>query len=98
MAVLMSMAICAVRNWLAHVDRVVRYQDRTRTCSDVGEPLDDIVEDGREEDPEEGHAEHPAEDGRPQRPTHLSSCALGEDERHDSEDEGERGHHDRTEP
>ena len=36
----------------------------------VVEPLDHEVEDGRQEDPEEGDAEHPAEHGRTERPPH----------------------------
>ena len=62
------------------------------------EPLDDVVEHRREEDAEERHAEHAAEDRRAQRPAHLGAGPLGEHQRHDAEDEGERGHQDRPQP
>ena len=42
------------------------------------EPLDDVVEHRREEDAEERHAEHPAEDRRAQRSPHLGAGPLGD--------------------
>ena len=44
-------------------------------------PLDHVVEHRREEDAEGGHAEHPVEDGRAQRPPHLRPGPFGEDAR-----------------
>src|SRR4051812_24001975 len=64
----------------------------------AGEPLDDVEEDGRQEDAEGGHAEHAAEDGQAQGSPHLGAGALGQDERDDAGDERERRHQDRPEP
>ena len=41
----------------------------------VAHPLDHVVEHRRQEDAEERHAEHAAEDGRAQRPPHLGTGA-----------------------
>ena len=71
---------------------------RDRRLPRGAEPLDDVVEDRRQEDAEERHAEHAAEDRRAQRPPHLGAGALGDHQRHDAEDEGERGHQDRPQP
>ncbi len=41
------------------------------------EPLNDVIKNRGQEDAEERHAEHAAEDGHPQRPPHLGAGALG---------------------
>ena len=44
----------------------------------AAQPIDDVEKDGREEDAEEGHAQHAAEDGRAQGPPHLGAGAAGD--------------------
>ncbi len=57
--------------------------------------FDDVEEHRRQEDAEQRHAQHPAEDGQAQRPPHLRPGADRDHQRHDAEDERERGHQDR---
>jgi hypothetical protein len=56
------------------------------------------VEDGREDQAEKRHAEHPREYRGAERLAHLSSGSGCEYQRHNSEDEGERRHQNRTQP
>ena len=64
----------------------------------LAQPVDDEEEHRRQEDAEQRHAEHAAEDGRAQRPPHLGAGPVRDHQRHHAEDEGERGHHDRPQP
>lgn len=57
-----------------------------------GKLPDDDVEDGGEEDAEEGDAEHAGEDGGAEGLAHFGAGAGGEDEGDDAQDEGEGGH------
>ncbi len=58
--------------------------------------LEDVEEDWRQEDAEQGHPQHAAENRRPQRPPHLRAGPSGEDQRDDPQDKGERSHQDRA--
>ena len=71
---------------------------RGREQPRLAEPLDDVEEHRRQEDAEQRHAEHAAEHRRPQRAPHLGPGPRGDDQRHDAQDEGERGHQDRPQP
>src|SRR5882757_7945791 len=62
------------------------------------EGLQDDVEDRDEDEVEYGGEHHAADDGGADRVTSVGPGACGEIERHDSEDEGDRGHEDRTQP
>ncbi len=54
------------------------------------------VEHWRQQQAEEGDAEHPGEHRDPHRVTHLGTGTAGKYQRHHAHDEGERGHQDRT--
>ncbi len=60
----------------------------------LGEPADDHVEDRREKNAEDGHAQHAAEDGDAEGFAHFRAGALGQDQRNHSQDESEGGHQD----
>src|SRR5688500_15339730 len=62
------------------------------------EPPDDDVEDRREEETEERHAQHPGEDGDAHRLTNLEAGAGGKHERYDSHYKCERRHENRAQP
>ena len=64
----------------------------------LAHPLQDVEENGRQEDAKQRHPEHAAEHRRSQRPPHLRPGPLGEDEREHAQDEGERRHQDRPQP
>src|SRR5262245_14547643 len=68
--------------------------DGGRTAGGHESP-DDGEEHGRQQDSEEGHADHAGEDGRPERPPHLGPGPVGDHQREHAEDERERGHDDR---
>jgi hypothetical protein len=53
------------------------------------------IENRRQEQAEEGHAEHAEEDGDAHRVAHFRAGAGRGDERDDAHDEGDRGHQDR---
>src|SRR3954469_16619465 len=59
------------------------------------EPAGDDVKDRREQEAEQGHAEHAGEHGRPERAAHLRARAGRDHQRHHAEDEGEGRHQDR---
>ena len=59
---------------------------------------DDHVEDRGQEEPHEGHAEHPTENHGAQNLSHLGTCAGGQREGRDPKNKGERGHQNRAEP
>src|SRR5947209_7239371 len=61
------------------------------------ESLQDDVEDRDEEEVEHGGEHHAADDGSAHRVAAVSSRACGEEERADTEDEGDGGHQDGTE-
>ena len=58
----------------------------------LGEAADDDVEDGGEEESEEGDTEHAPEDGGAEGAAHFCPCSVCEGEGEDAEDEGEGGH------
>src|SRR5437773_983686 len=60
----------------------------------LADALDDREKHRRQEDAAQRHAEHAAEDRRPQRAAHLRAGARRKAERHDSKDERERRHQD----
>ena len=62
------------------------------------QPLDDHVEHRREDQAEEGDAEHAGEHRHAHGVPHLGAGAAGEHQRHHAHDERERGHEDRAEP
>jgi hypothetical protein len=64
----------------------------------AGGPLDGEEEDRGEEDAEQRDAEHAGEDGGAEGAAHFRPGPLGDEERDDAEDEGDRGHDDRPEP
>ena len=64
----------------------------------AAEPVDDVEEHGREEDAENRHAQHAAEDGRAERAAHFRAGAAADQQREDAQDEGEGGHYDRPQP
>src|SRR3954470_22675909 len=57
---------------------------------------DQHVEERREDETEEGHAEHPREDGDTHHVPHLGAGAAREYQRHHTHDEGKRRHEDGT--
>src|SRR6266481_997991 len=54
------------------------------------------VEHWREEQAEQGHADHPGEHGDAGGRAHLGACAMREHQRNGAGDEGYRGHYDRA--
>ena len=64
----------------------------------VRDALDHEEEHRRQEDAEQRHAQHAAEDGRAQRPPHFRAGPVGDHQRHHAEDERERRHQDRPQP
>src|SRR5262249_21509520 len=64
-----------------------RWRRRNRLLR--GEPANDTVKDGREEDAEDRHTQHAAEYGNAQRHAHFSASALAQNQWDDTEDECE---------
>src|SRR2546423_3759570 len=62
--------------------------------SPVDETTNDRVEQRREDQAKESHAEHTGENGDAHHAPHLSAGATGDDERDDARDERKRGHQD----
>ena len=60
------------------------------------EPHDDDVEHGRKKKTKAGYSEHSEEDGGAERLAHFSAGAFAENQRKDTENEGEGSHQDRT--
>jgi rRNA maturation protein Nop10 len=71
---------------------------RSIAAPPLTEPADDHGEDRRQENAEQGHANHTGEDCRPQRATHLGPGPLRDHQREHAQDEGERRHNDRPQP
>ncbi len=64
----------------------------------LADRLYDDIEGRHEQDREAGGGQHPGEDGDADRSAGIGAGTLGEDERRDTEDEGEGCHQDGAEP
>ena len=71
---------------------------RRVAAAPLAEPADHGVEDRRQEDAEQGHADHASEDCRPKGATHLCPGPLRNHQREHPQDKGERRHDDRPQP
>src|SRR6267143_4803661 len=103
-----STAKLLVRMWRMMRVLNLRVRDRARAFDfvlDLGgaavlaqSSIDEQLEEHRhEEDGEEGRRHHSTHDARADRAARAGARAGGKSERHHAEDEGERGHQDRTE-
>ena len=62
----------------------------------IRQPVDDVEKHRRQKDAEASDTEHSEEDRDTERATHLEARSVGNDQRHDSENERERRHQDRA--
>src|SRR4029077_13098097 len=73
-----------------------RWRMRPTAAAEIGDGLNDVEEDGGEEDAKNGDADHAGENGDAESAAHLGAGAFTDDQGNDAEDEGQRGHHDGT--
>src|SRR5215831_17551984 len=80
-------SVSKIRSWYCLLERAGPASERGLDRPPVAEPAHHGVEDRRQEDAEQGHADHASEDRRPEGAPHLGPGPLGDHQWEYAEDE-----------